>query len=143
MEKSSFAMAKFGLEAKEAMPKRDCGFYVKYIFLFTSLIQFLIILGLVLFMVYGNAQAGTDTHLKLLEEQVQSYYRRNAALGATNANLTRALNATLKDKEKLQGLALKVQRELEKCNSSQASSSGPQVSSRDSGRGLGAGAGWG
>lgn len=81
MEKSSFAMAKFGLEAKEAMPKRDCGFYVKYIFLFTSLIQFLIILGLVLFMVYGNAQAGTDTHLKLLEEQVQSYYRRNAALG--------------------------------------------------------------
>lgn len=143
MEKSSFAMAKFGLEAKEAMPKRDCGFYVKYIFLFTSLIQFLIILGLVLFMVYGNAQAGTDTHLKLLEEQVQSYYRRNAALGATNANLTRALNATLKDKEKLQGLALKVQRELEKCNSSQASSGVPQVNPRDSGRGFGAGAGWG
>lgn len=71
MEKSSYAMAKFGLEAKEAMPKRDCGFYVKYIFLFTSLIQFLIILGLVLFMVYGNAQAGTDTHLRLLEEQLE------------------------------------------------------------------------
>ncbi|NWT76884.1 PLVAP protein, partial [Prunella himalayana] len=128
MEKSSFAMAKFGLEPKEAMPKRDCGFYVKYIFLFTSLIQFLIILGLVLFMVYGNAQAGTDTHLRLLEEQVQSHYRRIVTLGATNANLSRALNATLKDKEKLQGMALKVQRELEKCNSSQASGSIPQVS---------------
>ncbi|XP_014117927.1 PREDICTED: plasmalemma vesicle-associated protein [Pseudopodoces humilis] len=127
MEKSSFAMAKFGLEPKEAMPKRDCGFYLKYIFLFTSLIQFLIILGLVLFMVYGNAQAGTDTHLRLLEEQVQSHYRRIVTLGATNANLSRALNATLKDKEKLQGLALKVQRELEKCNSSQASSSLPQL----------------
>ncbi|XP_017582987.1 PREDICTED: plasmalemma vesicle-associated protein, partial [Corvus brachyrhynchos] len=127
MEKSSFAMAKFGLERKEAIPKRDCGFYVKYIFLFTSLIQFLIILGLVLFMVYGTAQAGTDTHLRLLEEQVQSHYRRIVALDATKANLSRALNATLKDKDKLQGLALKVQRELEKCNSSQASGSVPQL----------------
>ncbi|NXQ67474.1 PLVAP protein, partial [Quiscalus mexicanus] len=127
MEKSSFAMAKFGLEHKEAMPKRDCGFYLKYIFLFTSLIQFLIILGLVLFMVYGNAQAGTDTHLRLLEEQVQSHYRRIVALGATNANLSRTLNATLKDRDKVQGIALKVQRELEKCNSSQASSSIPQL----------------
>ncbi|KAM7024234.1 plasmalemma vesicle-associated protein isoform 1-T2 [Acridotheres tristis] len=127
MEKSSFAMAKFGLEHKEAMPKRDCGFYVKYIFLFTSLIQFLIILGLVLFMVYGNVQAGTDTHLRLLEEQVQSHYGRMVALSATNANLSRALNATLKDKDKLQGMALKVQRELEKCNSSQNSNGGPQL----------------
>ncbi|XP_030112430.3 plasmalemma vesicle-associated protein [Taeniopygia guttata] len=127
MEKSSFAMAKFGLEPKQAMPKRDCGFYLKYIFLFTSLIQFLIILGLVLFMVYGNAQAGTDTHLRLLEERVQSHYRRIVALDATNANLSRVLNATLKDKDKLQGLALKVQRELEKCNSSQASRSIPQL----------------
>ncbi|NWV49282.1 PLVAP protein, partial [Daphoenositta chrysoptera] len=127
MEKSSFAMAKFGLEPKEAMPKRDCGFYLKYIFLFTSLIQFLIILGLVLFMVYGNAQAGTDTHLRLLEEQVQGHYRRVVTLGATNANLSRVLNATLKEKEKLQGLALKAQRELERCNSSQAASGAPQV----------------
>ncbi|XP_039910284.1 plasmalemma vesicle-associated protein [Hirundo rustica] len=127
MEKSSFAMAKFGLEPKQAMPKRDCGFYVKYIFLFTSLIQFLIILGLVLFMVYGNAQAGTDTHLREQEEQVQSHYRRIVALSATNANLSRALNATLKDRDKLQGLALKVQRELEKCNSSQAAGSVPQL----------------
>lgn len=127
MEKSSFAMAKFGLEHKEAMPKRDCGFYVKYIFLFTSLIQFLIILGLVLFMVYGNVQAGTDTHLRLLEEQVQSHYGRIVALSATNANLSRVLNATLKDKDKLQGTALKVQKELEKCNSSQNSNSGPRL----------------
>ncbi|NXO45316.1 PLVAP protein, partial [Locustella ochotensis] len=127
MEKSSFAMAKFGLEPKQAVPKRDCGFYLKYIFLFTSLIQFLIILGLVLFMVYGNAQGGTDTHLRQLEERLQSHYRRIVALGATNANLSRALNATLKDKEKVQGLALKVQRELEKCNSSQGSSGAPQL----------------
>ncbi|NXC08543.1 PLVAP protein, partial [Orthonyx spaldingii] len=127
MEKSSFAMAKFGLEPKEAIPKRDCGFYVKYIFLFTSLIQFLIILGLVLFMVYGNAQAGTDTHLRLLEEQVQSHYRRIVTLSATNANLSRTLNATLKEKEKQQKVTSDAQKELAKCNSSLASNNVPQA----------------
>ncbi|NXR43767.1 PLVAP protein, partial [Hippolais icterina] len=131
MEKSSFAMAKFGSERKEAMPKRDCGFYLKYIFLFTSLIQFLIILGLVLFMVYGNAQGGTDTHLRQLEERLQSHYGRIVALEAARANLSRALNATVKDKEKLQGLAAKVQKELEKCNSSSQAGAGvPQVRGR-------------
>ncbi|XP_029817255.1 plasmalemma vesicle-associated protein, partial [Manacus vitellinus] len=127
MEKGSFAMAKFGLEAKEPMAKRDCGFYMKYIFLFTSLIQFLIILGLVLFMVYGNAQAGTDTHLRLLEEQLQDRYNKILTLGTRNMNLTRALNATLKDKDKLQGLVSKVQRELDKCNSTQSTNNLPQL----------------
>ncbi|XP_059687963.1 plasmalemma vesicle-associated protein [Gavia stellata] len=121
MEKSSYAMATFGLEAKEAMPKRDCGFYVKYIFLFTSLIQFLIILGLVLFMVYGNAQAGTDTHLRLLEEQLQDRYNKIITLSGRNINLTRTLNATIKEKQGLQVLAQKVQQDLDKCNSTQTS----------------------
>ncbi|KAF1635658.1 Plasmalemma vesicle-associated protein, partial [Eudyptes filholi] len=127
MEKSSYATAKFGLEAKEAMPKRDCGFYVKYIFLFTSLIQFLIILGLVLFMVYGNAQAGTDKHLRLLEEQLQDRYNKIITLSGRNINLTRTLNATLKEKQGLQVLAQKVQRDLDKCNSTQAPNSIPKM----------------
>uniref|UniRef100_A0A8D0FM03 PLVAP protein n=1 Tax=Strix occidentalis caurina TaxID=311401 RepID=A0A8D0FM03_STROC len=108
-----------GSLAKEAIPKRDCGFYMKYIFLFTSLIQFLIILGLVLFMVYGNAQAGTDTHLRLLEEQLQDRYNKIITLSGRNLNLTRTLNATLKEKQGLQVLAQKVQRDLDKCNSTQ------------------------
>ncbi|XP_010177972.1 PREDICTED: plasmalemma vesicle-associated protein, partial [Mesitornis unicolor] len=127
MEKSSYAMAKFGLEAREAMPKRDCSFYMKYIFLFTSLIQFLIILGLVLFMVYGNAQAGTDTHLRLLEEELQERYGKILTLSGRNINLTRILNATLKEKQGLQALAVKVQRDLDKCNSTQAPNSIPKL----------------
>ncbi|NWR64050.1 PLVAP protein, partial [Bucorvus abyssinicus] len=127
MEKSSYGMAKFGLEAKEAMPKRDCGFYVKYIFLFTSLIQFLIILGLVLFMVYGNAQAGTDTHLRLLEAQLQDRYNKIITLSGRNMNLTRTLNATLKEKQGLQVLAQKVQRDLDKCNSTQGTKATPEL----------------
>nr|XP_047908429.1 plasmalemma vesicle-associated protein [Anser cygnoides] len=134
MQKSSYAMAKFGLEAKEAMPKRDCGFYMKYVFLFTSLIQFLIILGLVLFMVYGNAHAGTDTHLRLLEEQMQDRYNKIITLSGRNANLTRTLNNTLKEKQGLQGTLQKVQRELDKCNSSQLPNATPKVR---------AGMGWG
>ncbi|NXA53522.1 PLVAP protein, partial [Nothocercus julius] len=124
MDKSSYGMAKFGMEAKAAVPKRDCGFYMKYVFLFTSLIQFLIILGLVLFMVYGNAHAGTDTHLQLLERQMQERYNKIITLSGRNANLTRALNATAKERQALQLLLHKVQRELDKCNSSQGSSAG-------------------
>lgn len=127
MEKSGYAMAKFGLETKEAMPRRDCGFYMKYVFLFTSLIQFLIILGLVLFMVYGNAHAGTDTHLRLLEGQMQDRYNKIITLSGRNANLTRALNNTLKEKQGLQGALQKVQRELDKCNSSQLPNATPKV----------------
>ncbi|NXI35320.1 PLVAP protein, partial [Galbula dea] len=127
MEKSSYSMAKFGLEAKEVIPKRDCGFYVKYIFLFTSLIQFLIILGLVLFMVYGNAHAGTDTHLRLLEEQLQDRYSKIITLSGRNLNLTRTLNVTLKEKQGLQVLVQKVQRELDKCNSTQGTNPIPKL----------------
>ncbi|NXG73010.1 PLVAP protein, partial [Baryphthengus martii] len=127
MEKSSYTMAKFGLEAKEVMPKRDCGFYVKYIFLFTSLIQFLIILGLVLFMVYGNAQGGTDTHLRLLEEQLQDRYSKIIILSGRNMNLTRTLNTTLKEKQRLQVLTQKLQQDLDKCNSTQGTNPNPKL----------------
>uniref|UniRef100_A0A8B9ESK3 Plasmalemma vesicle associated protein n=1 Tax=Anser cygnoides TaxID=8845 RepID=A0A8B9ESK3_ANSCY len=120
--------------AGEGHHGRDCGFYMKYVFLFTSLIQFLIILGLVLFMVYGNAHAGTDTHLRLLEEQMQDRYNKIITLSGRNANLTRTLNNTLKEKQGLQGTLQKVQRELDKCNSSQLPNATPKVR---------AGMGWG
>ncbi|XP_072213719.1 plasmalemma vesicle-associated protein isoform X2 [Excalfactoria chinensis] len=127
MEKSSYGMAKFGLESKQAMPKRDCAFYMRYVFLFTSLIQFLIILGLVLFMVYGNAHAATDKHVRRLDEQLQEQYHKIITLSGQNANLTRTLNATLKANQGLQGQLQKVQGQLEKCNSSQAPIGNPRL----------------
>ncbi|XP_031459985.1 plasmalemma vesicle-associated protein isoform X2 [Phasianus colchicus] len=126
MEKSGYGMAKFGLESKQVMPKRDCAFYMRYVFLFTSLIQFLIILGLVLFMVYGNAHAGTDKHVRLLDGQLQEHYHKIITLSGRNANLTRTLNATLKANQGLQGQLQKVQGQLEKCNSSQAPNGTPR-----------------
>uniref|UniRef100_A0A8C3P3Z4 PLVAP protein n=1 Tax=Chrysemys picta bellii TaxID=8478 RepID=A0A8C3P3Z4_CHRPI len=117
MDKNAYAMAKFGLESRDNLnPKRDCGFYMKYIFLFTSVIQFLIILGLVLFMLYGNAHAGTDTHLRHLEEQVQELYSKMTLLNAKNKNLTQQLNATSKEKLGCVQQMTATQKELEKCN---------------------------
>ncbi|EMP24115.1 Plasmalemma vesicle-associated protein [Chelonia mydas] len=119
MDKNAYAMAKFGLESRDNLiPKRDCGFYMKYIFLFTSVIQFLIILGLVLFMIYGNAHAGTDVHLRHLEEQVQELYSKMMLLNAKNKNLTQQLNATSKEKLGCSQLMTATQKELEKCNGS-------------------------
>uniref|UniRef100_A0A8C3SCZ6 PLVAP protein n=1 Tax=Chelydra serpentina TaxID=8475 RepID=A0A8C3SCZ6_CHESE len=112
-------MAKFGLESRDNLiPKRDCGFYMKYIFLFTSVIQFLIILGLVLFMMYGNTHASTETHLRHLEKRVQELYDKTTLLNAKNKNLTQQLNATTKEKLGCSQLVTATQKELEKCNAS-------------------------
>lgn len=128
MDKNAYAMAKFGLESRDNLiPKRDCGFYMKYIFLFTSVIQFLIILGLVLFMIYGNAHAGTDVHLRHLEEQVQELYSKMMLLNAKNKNLTQQLNATSKEKLGCSQLMTATQKELEKCNGSLQACTSHQV----------------
>ncbi|KAG9486501.1 hypothetical protein GDO78_006723 [Eleutherodactylus coqui] len=67
----NYAMAKFGLESKNMITSkhRGCWYYTKYFFLFSSIIQFLIILGLVLFLLYGNAHVGTELRLKSLENR--------------------------------------------------------------------------
>ncbi|XP_067416204.1 plasmalemma vesicle-associated protein isoform X1 [Emydura macquarii macquarii] len=128
MEKNAYAMAKFGLESKDSLiSKKGCGFYMKYIFLFTSVIQFLIILGLVLFMIYGNAHAGTDTHLRHLEEQVQELYGKVVVLSAKNQNLTRQLNATGKEKLGCFQFVVATQKALEKCNASLRDSNANQM----------------
>ncbi|XP_042298015.1 plasmalemma vesicle-associated protein [Sceloporus undulatus] len=93
--KNPYAMAKLSLEAKENLrPKRDCGFYVKYFFLFLSLIQFLIILGLVLFMVYGSPQMGNEKHLQGLTSLLQKAEGKAETLGKEAGELKRKLNAS-------------------------------------------------
>ncbi|XP_040176463.1 plasmalemma vesicle-associated protein [Rana temporaria] len=68
---TSYAMAKFRLESKDILRSRQkgCWHYMKYVFIFSSIIQFLIILGLVLFMLYGNAHGGTELRLKSVENR--------------------------------------------------------------------------
>ncbi|KAM9329551.1 plasmalemma vesicle-associated protein [Gastrophryne carolinensis] len=69
-----YAMAKFGLESKDILrsKQKGCWHYTKYFFIFSSIIQFLIILGLVLFMLYGNAHVGTEHRLQSVENRYRN-----------------------------------------------------------------------
>ncbi|XP_034976633.1 plasmalemma vesicle-associated protein [Zootoca vivipara] len=96
MEKNPYTIAKLGLELKENPNKRDCGFYMKYFFLFLSLIQFLIILGLVLFMVYGNgnSEENAKKHEKAIQERLLECNKKSDALSSEIGNFKSRLNAS-------------------------------------------------
>lgn len=63
MYSSSYSRAKFGHEAKEPLHRsrgKSCGYYMRIIFLFSSLIQSLIIVSLVLFLIYGQPEQSAE-----------------------------------------------------------------------------------
>ncbi|XP_043834044.1 plasmalemma vesicle-associated protein [Dromiciops gliroides] len=95
-----------------------CWYYLKYFFLFVSLIQFLIILGLVLFMVYGNAHAGTEAHLQVTERRADSLSGQLLSLNTLNANLSKELNITTRSREAIMQLLVGSRRDLDRINSS-------------------------
>ncbi|XP_058019280.1 plasmalemma vesicle-associated protein isoform X2 [Ahaetulla prasina] len=117
MEKNAYTMATLGLNAKDGLqPKRDCGFYMKYFFLFLSLIQFLIILGLVLFMIYSNPREATEKHLKGLTNQLQESEKKIKALNEEIGKFKRQLNATEKEARLVQTQMLRLNTTLRFCN---------------------------
>ncbi|XP_059847398.1 plasmalemma vesicle associated protein a [Hypanus sabinus] len=71
MDHNSYPMKKLGYNTKDykTMKPNDCGSNVKYCLLFTSLIQMLIILGLILFMIYGNTYSSHQSHLETSQNQ--------------------------------------------------------------------------
>ncbi|KAK6467364.1 plasmalemma vesicle-associated protein-like [Huso huso] len=113
MYNSKYSMAKFGLEAKDiqASNTKSCGYYVKYIFFFSSLIQLLIITGLVLFMVYGNKQKSHEEQVKSRDHTISRLSQDIFILHEMKGNLTLELNKTLKGKLALD-LELKTARGL-------------------------------
>ncbi|KAL7844477.1 hypothetical protein SRHO_G00230160 [Serrasalmus rhombeus] len=102
MYNSGFSQAKMGLAAKNLhRPKdRSCGYYMRIILFFSSLIQSLIIVSLVLFLIYGEPQQTVEE--KRILELEQSYSKlslENVALRAKEKNLTQQLNITLNAKK--------------------------------------------
>lgn len=95
----SYAMAKFGLESKDILRSRQkgCWHYMKYFFIFSSIIQFLIILGLVLFMLYGNAHGGTELRLKSVENRYKDLTIEHALLKGNFSLLKEKLASTEKN----------------------------------------------
>uniref|UniRef100_A0A8C5JTL5 Plasmalemma vesicle associated protein n=1 Tax=Jaculus jaculus TaxID=51337 RepID=A0A8C5JTL5_JACJA len=97
---------------------RGCWYYLRYFFLFVSLIQFLIILGLVLFMVYGNVHVTTESNLRATERRADGLYNQVVELSAKQANLSKQLNLTTSTKDTIMQLLLNARRDLDRINAS-------------------------
>lgn len=81
---------------------KSCGYYMRIVFFFSSLIQSLIIVSLVLFLVYGKTQDSTcQERTQDLEERFSQLSLENVALKKQRTNLTNFLNVTLTAKARL------------------------------------------
>ncbi|XP_038634223.1 plasmalemma vesicle-associated protein-like [Scyliorhinus canicula] len=71
MDHNSYPMKKLGYDSRdyEQAKSNSCASYVRYFLLSTSIIQLLIIMGLVLFMIYGNNQSSQQNHLESTQNQ--------------------------------------------------------------------------
>lgn len=91
---------KYSPEAQKRMQYRakgkSCGYYMRIVFFFSSLIQTLIIVSLVLFLLYGKKQDTTSTsRIQDLEKSFNQLSIENVALRQQRKNLTNLLNVTL------------------------------------------------
>ncbi|XP_061696425.1 plasmalemma vesicle associated protein a isoform X1 [Syngnathoides biaculeatus] len=90
---------------------KSCGYYLRIIFFFSSLIQSLIIVSLVLFLVYGKTQdSASTTRIQDLEESFSRLSIENVALRQQRRNLTTLLNVTLTEKTRNDWDLLRIRR---------------------------------
>lgn len=93
MYSSSYSRAKFGLEAREPLHKpkgKSCSYYMRIIFLFSSLIQSLIIVSLVLFLIYGQPEKSAwerrveelELNINTLSDNIIQLRKEKGELGA-------------------------------------------------------------
>lgn len=95
---SGYSKAKLGWSAKKMRrpEEKGCGYYMKIIFFFSSLIQSLIIVSLVLFLVYGQPeQKIEEKRVKDLEQSYNKLNMEKMALQEKAKNLTKQLNVTV------------------------------------------------
>ncbi|KAL4608012.1 plasmalemma vesicle-associated protein-like isoform X2 [Arapaima gigas] len=100
---SSYSQARLGLEPRKLKKSKEksCSYYMRIIFFFSSLIQSLIIISLVLFLVYGrSAQLSNDKRIQDLENVCQELKTENLAVQQQKGQLNKELNLTLTIKAK-------------------------------------------
>ncbi|XP_045709507.1 plasmalemma vesicle-associated protein [Phyllostomus hastatus] len=107
-----------GPYSRAGTSSHGCWYYLRYFFLFVSLIQFLIILGLVLFMVYGNVHVSTESNLQDAERRTDGLYSQVVGLTAIQANLSKELNLTTRAKDAIMQMLLSARRDLDRINAS-------------------------
>lgn len=82
---------------------KSCGYYMRIVFFFSSLIQSLIIVSLVLFLVYGKKQDSASTsRMHDLEESFSRLSMETVTLRQQRRNLTMLLNVTLTEKTRIE-----------------------------------------
>ncbi|XP_028833391.1 plasmalemma vesicle associated protein a [Denticeps clupeoides] len=97
MYNSSYSQARYGMDVKKIHKAKgkSCGYYMKIIFLFSSLIQSLIIVSLVLFLVYGEPEtSAAEKRLQELDDSFNTVSAERAKLQKDKASLTKELNLT-------------------------------------------------
>lgn len=106
MYSSSYSRAKFGLDVREPLnrPKgKSCGYYMRIVFFFSSLIQSLIIVSLVLFLVYGQPEkTAEEKRVKELELSFNRLSENNIRLRKEKGELGAKLGARTAEKGALE-----------------------------------------
>ncbi|KAM4547859.1 plasmalemma vesicle associated protein b [Odontesthes bonariensis] len=106
MYSSSCSRAKFGLEAREPLHKhkgKSCGYYMRIVFFFSSLIQSLIIVCLVLFLIYGQPEkSAEEMRVKELELGFNRLSDNNIKLRKEKGELGAQLGARTAEKAALE-----------------------------------------
>ncbi|XP_017569805.1 plasmalemma vesicle associated protein b [Pygocentrus nattereri] len=120
MYNNSYSRPKVTLEKKVTYKSKDksCGYYWRIVFFFSSLIQSLIIISLVLFLVYG--QPGKTPEEKRVEELENGYNKlskENTELRKDKASLTSSLKTRTTEKETAEKKLTKLTAELDTAKS--------------------------
>ncbi|XP_074524726.1 plasmalemma vesicle associated protein b [Halichoeres trimaculatus] len=106
MYSSSYSRAKFGLEAREPLHRprgKSCGYYMRIVFFFSSLIQSLIIVSLVLFLIYGQPEkTAEEKRVKELELNYNKLTEDNIQLRKEKGDLGAQLGARTAEKTALE-----------------------------------------
>ncbi|XP_026179584.1 plasmalemma vesicle associated protein b [Mastacembelus armatus] len=112
MYSSGYSQAKLGLAVREhpRKPKgKSCGYYMRIIFFFSSLIQSLIIVSLVLFLIYGQPEKSAEE--KRVEELQLSFNRlsdSHVQLRKEKSELIAQLGARTAEKVSLEKVLVKL-----------------------------------
>ncbi|XP_034063919.1 plasmalemma vesicle associated protein b [Gymnodraco acuticeps] len=105
MYSSNYSRAKFGLEAREPLHKhkgKSCGYYMRIVFFFSSLIQSLIIVSLVLFLIYGQPEkSAEEKRVEDLEVNFNRLSENNIQLRKEKGELGAQLGARTGEKAAL------------------------------------------
>ncbi|MED6248978.1 hypothetical protein ATANTOWER_007739 [Ataeniobius toweri] len=106
MYSSSYSRAKLGPESRQPLYRnngKSCGYYMRIVFFFSSLIQSLIIVSLVLFLIYGQPEkSAEEKRVEELEQGFNKLSKNNIDLRKEKGELGAQLAARTAEKAGLE-----------------------------------------